>query len=111
MHTRTHTGVKPLACNICGRTFSESSNLSKHRRTHNLKGDHVCDMCGKDFRRLDQLRRHVKTKHKNDCGGGMAKAKADSDQSGLDLTFQSSPQFDALDAMLQGFPKLETSPL
>ncbi|EEY18707.1 conserved hypothetical protein [Verticillium alfalfae VaMs.102] len=107
----THTGLKPLACNICGRTFSESSNLSKHRRTHNLKGDHVCDICGKDFRRLDQLRRHIKTKHKTDDGSGMAMAKADSDQSGLDLTFQSSPQFDALDAMLQGLPKLENSPL
>ncbi|KAG7102357.1 Zinc finger protein like [Verticillium longisporum] len=111
MHTRTHTGDKPLACNICGRTFSESSNLSKHRRTHNLKGDHICDLCGKDFRRLDQLRRHIKTKHKNDDGSGMAMAKADSHQSGLDLSFQSSPQFDDLDAMLQGFPKFENSPL
>lgn len=61
VHERTHTNEKPLECPTCGKRFSESSNLAKHRKIHGERGLHVCSFhrCGKSFHRLDQLKRHT----------------------------------------------------
>ena len=69
MHQRVHSGHKPLKCPVCGKGFSESSNLSKHKRTHEVKGRFTCTVpgCDRNFHRQDQLRRHMKT-HQKDGG-------------------------------------------
>lgn len=66
MHQRVHSGLKPLKCPVCGKGFSESSNLSKHKRTHEVKGRFTCIVpgCDRNFHRQDQLRRHMKTHSK-----------------------------------------------
>jgi uncharacterized Zn-finger protein len=66
IHERTHTNEKPLECNICGKKFSESSNLAKHRKIHGERGLHACPVsgCSKSFHRLDQLKRHALTHEK-----------------------------------------------
>jgi uncharacterized Zn-finger protein len=66
MHQRVHSGLKPLKCPVCGKGFSESSNLSKHKRTHEVKGRFTCIVpgCDRNFHRQDQLRRHMKTHQK-----------------------------------------------
>jgi uncharacterized Zn-finger protein len=51
---------KPYKCDICGKEFSQNSNLQYHIRTHTGDKPYNCDVCGKAFSENCSLQRHIR---------------------------------------------------
>ncbi|TKS65508.1 Zinc finger protein 182 [Collichthys lucidus] len=47
-------------CSVCNKTFTEKSNLTKHRKNHFAKENWVCDVCSKSFTTKSSLNIHQK---------------------------------------------------
>ncbi len=59
---RSHAGVRPHVCGICGRRFLEKSHLVRHERIHFNERPFKCDECDYASTRRDKLKEH-KTRH------------------------------------------------
>ncbi|XP_016530333.1 gastrula zinc finger protein XlCGF8.2DB-like [Poecilia formosa] len=59
--TTTPTSKRPFLCATCGKGFSTSGTLSRHKKIHSGNKPHSCTTCGKQFIRKVQLMRHMPT--------------------------------------------------
>ncbi|XP_047132971.2 myoneurin isoform X1 [Hydra vulgaris] len=62
-YAEEHPGMKPFACESCGKRFDRRENLNRHIRIHTGDKKYVCEHCGKGYTDPSGLKKHCISKH------------------------------------------------
>ncbi|CAI2386865.1 unnamed protein product [Moneuplotes crassus] len=67
-HLENHTKIRPYACPLCSKSYTQRGNMIKHRRSHtnpsiDSRKRFVCEFCQKGYTEKYNLKTHQKKFH------------------------------------------------